>query len=74
MFSVSKARRMCGDFRQSWKFASSVFEDAHKGRVCVHVFIGMSMSALWVSELYYIIKKYQLVLKFIHISTLGVSN
>jgi hypothetical protein len=41
----------------SWGFASTVFEDAPRGRVCVRVFIGMSVRALWVSPLYCVTNK-----------------
>ena len=32
--------------RQSRGFAGSVFEDAHRDRICVRVFIGVSVRAL----------------------------
>ena len=35
--------------RQFWEFAGSIFEDTHRGRVCIRVFIGVSVRALWVS-------------------------
>ena len=35
--------------RQSWEFAGSIFKDTHRGRVCIRVFIGVSVRALWVS-------------------------
>jgi hypothetical protein len=43
--------------RQSWGFVGTVFEDAPRGRVCVRVFIGMSVRALWVSPMYCVIRK-----------------
>jgi hypothetical protein len=43
--------------RQSWGFASTVFEDAPRSRVCVRVFIGMSVRVLWVSPMYCVIRK-----------------
>ena len=33
----------------------NIFKDAHRGRVYVYMFIGMSVHVLWVSELYHII-------------------
>ena len=38
-------------FQSRW-FASLVFEDAHRGRICIYMFIEM-----WVSELYCVISK-----------------
>jgi hypothetical protein len=32
--------------RQSWGFVGPIFEDAPRGRVCVHVFVGMSVACI----------------------------
>ena len=34
-----------------------MFEDAHRSMICVRAFIGVSIRALGVSKLYYVIKK-----------------
>jgi hypothetical protein len=39
------------------EFAGTVFEDTPRGKVCVCVFIGMSVCALWVSPMYCVIRK-----------------
>jgi hypothetical protein len=39
------------------RYTGTVFEDAPRGRVCVRVFIGMSVCALRVSLMYCVIRK-----------------
>ena len=49
------------------------FEGAHRNRVCIRVFIGMSVRALWTSTLYCVIlkKKVMLVLEGKKLPCLG---
>jgi hypothetical protein len=63
-FSGRSCRRrgVCGDFVNLWGFVGTIFEDAPRGRVRVRVFIGMSVRALWVSMMYYVIRKKSLSL------------
>jgi hypothetical protein len=55
-----RRRGACGDF-VNLEDLPVVFEDAPRGRVCVCVFIGMCVRALWVSPMYCVIRKKQWV-------------
>jgi len=41
--------------RESCELPTQFIEGAHKSRVCVYVFVEVSVCALWVSMLYYVI-------------------
>jgi len=45
------------DYFVNFEDLQSVFEDAHKNRICVRLFAGVNVRALCVSELYYVIAK-----------------
>ena len=63
----SKILRRCACLwwlRQSRGSVGSVFKDVHRDRICVRVFIEISVHTLWVSDLYYVIKKCMVICSF----------
>jgi hypothetical protein len=51
-----RQRSVCGDF-VNLEDLHSVFKDAPRNRICARVFIGMSVHALWVSQMYCVLRK-----------------
>jgi hypothetical protein len=51
-----RQRSVCGDF-VNLEDLHSVFKDAPRNRICTCVFIGMNVHALWVSQMYCVLRK-----------------